>query len=71
MKSDDHLVVFDYTGFFESIPRFTCYNEECNCATLTRQPYMNQATWNQKIDEFRLAHPFYKALSWAEYQNLK
>ena len=67
-ETENHLVVSDYAGFFENIPRFTCYNPECNCATLVRQPYMNNAIWNQKTDEFRQLHPFQKALSWNEYK---
>ena len=69
LKPEVHSVVLDYAGASENIPRFTCYNEECDCATLVRQPYMNNALWNQKLDEFRQLHPFHKALSWAEYKS--
>lgn len=63
-----HSVVLDYAGIFETLPRFTCYNPECNCATLVRQPYMNNAIWNRRVNEFRRSHSFHKPLSWAEYK---
>ena len=52
----NHDVRLDYVGM-NSHPRFTCYSEGCNGATLVRQPFMDFQGWEKETEEFSAKHP--------------
>ena len=56
MAEKEHDVRLDYPGLIPK-PRFTCYTEGCNGATLLRQPYMSFGQWEEATKEFSAKHP--------------
>ena len=56
LSKKEHDVRLDYPGL-NPRPRFTCYTEGCDGATLIRQPYMTFAEWEKATEEFADKHP--------------
>jgi len=69
LESKNHAIVRDYTGAFESILRYTCYNNECECASITWQPWMNRERWRREVDEFQQNHSPALIMDWVQYKN--
>jgi len=49
-----HEVLYDEPRGY---PRLTCISDECESATLVRQPYMSDETYLQRVFEFLSKHP--------------
>ena len=52
----EHKVELDYVGL-NARERLSCYSEECDGATLVRQPCMGLEEWTAKANEFLAVHP--------------
>lgn len=52
----EHDVRADLAGWGDH-RRLTCFTSGCNFATLVSQPWMSQAVFDQKVEEFLTAHP--------------
>ena len=57
MKRRLHDVQIDYCGFNQNRQRFTCREPKCGGATIVVQPWMTNADWRKKYDEFTKEHP--------------
>jgi len=63
-----HPVVKDYCGWNETIPRLTCFS--CS-STLIRHSWINDEVWQQKVAQFKIAHPHERIMSWEEYKKTR